>query len=159
MSRTYSGKQQRKAYHLVARLLVASLSARRHTLAAQQPRVVCHAKSTAAEVLGPMPVTALTCAHPPPATQGTRWNRVRPESDSTGMSAKGCNVGGAENLSWFGMSSAARCRTPGASAPRPVHAGDRLHVGITMTVPQSFLARSAPLQHPRCLAVAARRAA
>ena len=110
--------------------------------------VVCHAKSTAAEVLGPVPVTALTCAHPPPATQGTRWNRVRPESDSTGMSAKGCNVGGAENLSWFGMSSAARCRTPGASAPRPLHAGDRLHVGITMTVPQSFLARSAPLQHP-----------
>src|SRR4029077_6599205 len=68
-------------------------------------------------------------------------------------------VGGAENLSWFGMSSAVRCRTLGASAPRPLHAFDRLHIGITMTVPQSFLARSAPLLRARCLAVAARRAA
>ena len=109
--------------------------------------VVCHAKSTAAGVLGPVLVTALTCAHPPPATQGTRWNRVRPESDSTGMSAKGCNVGVLRILAGSGV------RLPAAELqecrlPRPLHAGDRLRVGITMTVPQSFLARSAPLQHP-----------
>jgi hypothetical protein len=37
----------------------------------------------------------------------------------------GCSISGAEDLSWFGMSSAVRCRTPGAFALHPTP-GDRL---------------------------------
>jgi len=73
------------------------------------------------------------------------------------VSAEGCNVGGAENLSWFGVGFGCPLQNSRSVGYKPLH-GDRLHIGITMTVPQSFLARSAPLLRPRCLTVAARRA-
>jgi hypothetical protein len=78
---------------------------------------------------------------------GSGSSRIR----FVGLSANGCNVIGAGNISWFGMSSAVRRRAPGASAPRPLHAGDRLHLRITMTdSPGSsgLLARSERTPHP-----------
>jgi hypothetical protein len=73
-----------------------------------------------------------------------------PGRNSSGL--RGCKVGGAENLSLLGMSSAVRCRTSGAFAPKPLRSGDRPHIRITMIAPQSFSTRPAtpkPWRRPR----------
>jgi hypothetical protein len=53
-----------------------------------------------------------------------------------------------------GLGSAVRCRTQGALAPEPLHAGDRLHIRVTMTARQGFSIQLAPLPHPRTTTVA-----
>jgi hypothetical protein len=69
----------------------------------------------------------------------------RPHTSIGGRGSTGVASGVAEKFSWSGMSSAVRCRTQGAFAPSP-HMPVIVCVGITMTTPIGFCARSACLE-------------
>lgn len=88
------------------------------------------------------------CGHPLTASAPHARKAVCPEPDGRGGTVSRCSVAGAENLSWFGMSSAVRCGTSGALLKAP-HAGDCLQIRIAMIVSRRSPNRSAPGDNSR----------
>jgi hypothetical protein len=76
-----------------------------------------------------------------------RSEKIRPPTSIGGRGSTRVASWVAEKFSWSGMSSAVRCRTQGAFAPRP-HVPVIVCVGMTMTIACAFCARSAWLE--RC---------